>query len=201
MKNKMFAAIILMALMLAACSTTSTTNQSAETSKTKSFAGQAELIVGIFKLEGTDQAITVQQASELLPLWEVMKVLASSDTSAQEEIDAAVRQIKETLTQSQLQAITNMKLTGQDISAFEQGLNTNAQSSSKSSSSQSGGGFAPGGGGPGSDSLGGVIAGASQLQSSTTGTQTVQTSSETPSQVPAELINALIKLLEKRIHT
>ena len=70
--------------------------------------GQAELIVGIFKLEGTDQAITTAQASELLPLWEAIKVLAASDTSAQEEVDAAARQIKETLTPAQLKAIAAM---------------------------------------------------------------------------------------------
>ncbi len=98
--------------------------------------------------------MTTKQASELLPLWEMMKVLANSDTSAQEEVDATISEIKETLTPAQLQAIADMKLTEQNISAFEQGSNTTVQSSSKSSSgSQSGGGFGgPGGGGPGGDS-------------------------------------------------
>src|SRR5271157_6158252 len=108
MKNKIISIIILMAVTLAACSTASTANQSATTTNTKSFAGQAELIVGIFKLEGTDRAVTAKQASELLPLWEVMKVLAASDTSAQVEIDAAAHQITETLTPSQLNAIAAM---------------------------------------------------------------------------------------------
>src|SRR5271157_277453 len=196
MKNKIISIIILMAVTLAACSTASTVNQSATTTNTRSFAGQAELIVGIFKLEGTDQAVTVKQASELLPLWEVMKVLANSNTSSQVEIDATVRQIKDALTPDQLQAINAMNLTEQDVSVFEQSLNTNTvQTSSKSSSSsQSGGGFGPAGG----DSLGGVLTGTSQSQSSATSTTSVKASSGTSSQVPTALIDALIKLLEKR---
>jgi len=196
MKNKIISIIILMAVTLAACSTASTANQSATTTNTRSFAGQAELIVGIFKLEGTDQAVTVKQASELLPLWEVMKVLANSNTSSQVEIDATVRQIKDALTPDQLQAINAMNLTEQDVSVFEQSLNTNTvQTSSKSSSSsQSGGGFGPAGG----DSLGGVLTGTSQSQSSATSTTSVKASSGTSSQVPTALIDALIKLLEKR---
>ncbi len=201
MKNKMAVTIIIMALLLSACGIASTADASASTAKTKSFSGQAELIVGILKLEGTDQAVTTKQASELLPLWEVMKVLANSDTSAQAEIDAAVSQIKETLTPSQLQAIANMKLTEQDISAFEQSLNVAVQSSSKSSSnSNSSGGFGgPDGGGPGGDELSGIVAGVSQ--SSTSSTLATQVSSATTSQVPTALINALIKVLQKRVST
>jgi uncharacterized membrane protein len=200
MKNKMIVIIILIALILTACGTAANANQSATTSKTKSFAGQAELIVGIMKLEGTDQALTTKQASELLPLWEVMKVLANSDTSAQVEIDAAFREVNETLTPAQLQAIKTMKLTAQDVSAFEQGLTTAVQSSSKSSSSSSnsGGGFGgPDGGGPGGDELGAIVAGVSQT--STSSTLTTQVSSGASSQVPTALINALIKVLQKRV--
>jgi uncharacterized membrane protein len=199
MKNKMIVIIILIALILTACGTAANANQSATTSKTKSFAGQAELIVGIIKLEGTDQALTTKQASELLPLWEVMKVLANSDTSAQVEIDAAFREVNETLTPAQLQAIKTMKLTAQDVSAFEQGLTTAVQSSSKSSSSSnSGGGFGgPDGGGPGGDELGAIVAGVSQT--STSSTLTTQVSSGASSQVPTALINALIKVLQKRV--
>jgi len=200
MKNKIIIVIILMALTLAACSTTSMANQSATTSKTKSFAGQSELIVGIIKLEDTDQAVTAKQASEPLPLWEVMNVLAASDTSAQVEIDATVRQIKETLTPAQIQAIANMKLTEQDIAAYEQGLNTTVQVSSKSSSSKSSSGFdGPDSGGPGGDSIDGILAGVSQ--SLTSSTQSTQVSGETSNQAPTELINALIKVLEKRADT
>jgi hypothetical protein len=197
MKNKIITLVILMALALAACSTATTTaSQSGTSSKAKSYAGQAELIVGIFKLEGTAQAVTTKQASELLPLWEMMKVLTNSDTSAQEEVDATISEIKATLTPAQLQAIADMKLTEQNIPAFEQGSNTTVQSSSKSSSgSQSGGGFGgPDGGGPGGDSLSGIVAGVSQ----TSGTQSTQASGGASNQAPTELISALIKVLQEK---
>ena len=89
-----------------------------------------------------------------------------------------------------------MKLTEQNISAFEQGSNTTVQSSSKSSSgSQSGGGFGgPGGGGPGGDSYSGIVAGVSQ----TSGTQSTQALGEASNQAPTELINALIKVLQEK---
>ncbi len=199
MKSKMIAIIILIALILTACGTTASASQSATTSKTKSFAGQAELIVGILKLEDTDQAVTAKQASELLPLWEVMKVLADSDTSAQVEIDAAFREVNETLTPTQLQAIKAMKLTTQDVSAFEQGMNTTVQSTSKVTSSTGNAGFGgPDGGGPGGDGISGIIAGSSQ--SSTSNTQSSQISSGASTHVPIELINALIKVLQKRVN-
>lgn len=201
MKNKMITITILMAVALAACGTTSTVSPSASTANAKSFSGQAQLIVGIFRLEGTDQAVTAKQASELLPLWEVMKVLASSNTSAQVEVDAALRQIKQTLTPSQLKAITAMKLTQQDVSTFEQGLNTNrVQSSSQNSDSRSTTSeFAPDGGGPGGDSLGGILMGLSQT--STTGTQSTPTPDPASNQIPFSLLDAAIKFLESRAHT
>ncbi|HUH98896.1 MAG TPA: hypothetical protein VLZ89_16165 [Anaerolineales bacterium] len=204
MKTKMFVTIILIALVLTACGTTATASQSAAaTSKSKSFSGQAELIVGLFKLEGTARAVTAQQAAQLLPLWEVMKVLAASDTAAQVEIDAAARQIRETLTPSQLQAITAMQLTEGDVAAFEQSLNTTTvQSSRQSSSSQSNqGSFAPDGGGPGADALDGILGGVSQLQNTTAAAASVQSASQTASSLPTALLDAVIKLLQTKGNT
>ena len=201
MKNKMIMILVVLALVLSACSAASTTAQSTSTASTNSVSEKTGLMVGILKLEGTDQALTAKQASQLLPLWEVMKVLASSDTSAQVEVDAAFRQVKETLTASQLQAIADMKLTGEDITAFEQTLSTTSvQTSSKTSSSSSQGGFDPGGG-PGGDSVGGLISGFSQTQASTTSSASSKTSSGTTNQIPANLLNALIKLAQARANT
>ena len=204
MKNKVIVTIILMAMVLSACGTASAANQSATTSKAKSFAGQTEMIVSIFKLEGTDQAVTAKQASELLPLWEVIKTLSSSDTAAQAEIDAAARQIKETLTPSQLQAITAMKLTDQDVQTFEQSVNSNTflssgkKSSSSSGKSNSGFGGPPDGGGPGGDALGGVLTGVSQLGSTTSSTKSAQTSAVVSNQIPSALLDAMIQLMKNR---
>ncbi len=95
-----------------------------------------------------------------------------------------------------------MKLTEKDVSAFEQGLNTTVQSSSKSSSNtQSSSGLdGPDGGGPGGgDSLDGIITGAPQ--SMTSSIQSTQATIVSSSQVPTELITALIKVLKERANT
>jgi hypothetical protein len=197
MKNKMIMILVLLALVLAACSTGITASSS---TSTNSASAQTELMVGVLKLEGTDQAVTSKQASELLPLWEVIKVLANGSTSSQAEMQAAFRQVKETLTASQLQAIADMKLTSQDITAFEQTLSTTSvQSSSKSSSSSSQGGFG-GPGGPGGDDISGLVNGFSQTQASTTSSSSSKTSSGTANQIPANLVNALIKLMQERVN-
>jgi hypothetical protein len=78
---------------------------------------QSMLLVGTLKLEGTDLAVTPEQAVELLPLWKAVKTLGSSDTVAQEEIDALYAQIKETMTVEQMAAIDAMTFTREDLSA------------------------------------------------------------------------------------
>ena len=47
-----------------------------------------QVAIGMMKLDGTDHAVTAEQASELLPLWQTLQVLYGSDTAATEEIDA-----------------------------------------------------------------------------------------------------------------
>jgi hypothetical protein len=79
---------------------------------------QSMLLVGTLKLEGTDLAVTPEQAVELLPLWKAVKTLGSSDTVAQEEIDALYAQIKETMTVEQMAAIDAMTFTREDLSAL-----------------------------------------------------------------------------------
>ena len=43
-----------------------------------------EMMIGIFKLEGTDNAVTAKEATQLLPLWQVYKDLTSSTSAAQQ---------------------------------------------------------------------------------------------------------------------
>jgi hypothetical protein len=83
-----------------------------------------QLLIGTFKLEDTDLAVTAEQANELIPLWQVLQSISSSDTAAQEEMDALVEQIQETMTAEQVQAIEAMNLTSQDMFTImqEQGL-------------------------------------------------------------------------------
>jgi len=108
------------------------------------------LVIGTLQLEGTQQAVTDEQAGKLLPMWQVYQSVSSS-AAAQAEIDGLVEQIQETMTSEQMEAIAGTNLTQQDIFAVmqEQGVGRGQaqQSSSGSNSTQSGGGFTPPDGG------------------------------------------------------
>jgi hypothetical protein len=103
----------------------------------------AELAVGTLKLDGTADAITKEQAAELLPLWEVYKEIGSSDTAAQQEIEALTAQIQAAMTEAQLQSIGAMKLTQEDVMEL-----VRQQFPSMSAGSTNGGGPVFGNGGP-----------------------------------------------------
>ena len=79
-----------------------------------------QMLVGTFKLEGTDQAVDAEQAAKLLPLWKAYNSLSSSNSAAQKEVTALVKQIENTMTSKQRQAITEMKLSFQDVSTVAQ---------------------------------------------------------------------------------
>jgi hypothetical protein len=113
-----------------------------------------ELMIGTFKLEGTPNAVTAEEAAQLLPLWQVYKDLTSSTSAAQAEIDALAQQIQGTMTPAQVQAITAMKLTRADMSKTMQDMGIvqagrpNASGTPQAGNRQ-GGGNDFGGGGPG----------------------------------------------------
>jgi hypothetical protein len=131
---------------------------------------QEQLIVGSFNLEGTGNAIAAEQAQELLPLWQTMKALSTSDTVATQEIEALLKQIQETMTTEQTQAITSMGLTRTAMFTFmqEQGIEPSlARRGGQGADSNSEGGFQPPegfvpgqGGGPGGGQGGGPGGGA-----------------------------------------
>jgi hypothetical protein len=108
------------------------------------------IAIGTLKLKGTEAEVTPEQAGDLLPLWQVYQSLATSDSAAQEEVDALVKQIENTMTDAQLQAIVDMNLTPQDMFAVmqEMGISMNRPSESGSGNSNDSGNFMPGSGGP-----------------------------------------------------
>ncbi len=81
---------------------------------------QLQLSIGTFELEETELAVDAAQAVDLLPLWQVLNSLTESDTAAQEEIDALVVQIAETMTAEQIEAIAAMQLTREDMGVVMQ---------------------------------------------------------------------------------
>jgi hypothetical protein len=117
-----------------------------------------KLAIGTLKLENTDLAVASDQAAELLPLWQVINNLSSSDNAAQDEITAVTEQIQETMTPEQLNAIEDMGLSGQDIFTTMQELGIEGAQRVNASGTPQAGGFGngqrpeggfPGGGPPG----------------------------------------------------
>jgi hypothetical protein len=208
MKKWMFVTIIVsLMLALTACGSTQSSNAAATASTTLSLEGQ--LLVGTLKLENTTLAISSKQASTLLPLWETLESLASSNTAASQEVDAVVSQIESTMSSQQVSSITAMKLTQKDLAAAA--LDTGTTSTTTSSAStvktsaaqiQTGAGAAAGGNPP--SDMGGGMPGATDVQSASqtqTGTSQAVTSqsSGTSNQVSAAMINALVELLQKKM--
>jgi uncharacterized membrane protein YgcG len=115
-----------------------------------------QLILGTFKLEDTDLAVTPEEAAQLIPLWQAYESVANSDSASQQEVDATINQIQETMSPEQVQAIAGMKLTSQDTQTVfqSQGFpggafgNRNGGTPAPNGQGSQDGGF-PGGGFPG----------------------------------------------------
>lgn len=221
MNKTTFLILMIITLILTACS--GTPNTAAPASGTQGGPTSGELsaplrvAIGTLKLDGTAKAVTAKQAAELLPLWETLKDLYSSDTAATEEVDALVTQIQETMTANQIQAITAMNLTRQDMFSVMQsqgvgfGGAQNGNTQSNSSSNNNGGNFRRGGdfaGGPPPD--GGAFPGGganfqgqgNRAQSSnSTSSSTASSNTQrvvNPNRIPTPLVQAVIDYLKTK---
>ena len=212
---KKIAILMVLMLTLTACGAASNgTQQAAPSQQSESLPIQEQILIGTFKLEGTPQAVTAQQAAQLIPLWQVYKDLSSSDTAAQEEIDGLVQQIQDTMTSEQMQAIQNMNLTRQDIFTVmqDQGITQGrGQGNGNRSNSQNsnGGGFAlpdggppggfGGGEGPGGFSGGGNgSGGGSFIPEQIATAQAARGQAGGVNRIPTGLIDALVQFLQKK---
>jgi hypothetical protein len=133
--------------LLAACACTESTQTTANETGSDAYVSEVlntsyegalsaanQLMLGTLLLEDTEYAVTPEQASDLLPLWQALQ---GGGVTIQTEINAVLKQIEGKMTQEQLQAIAAMQLTQDDLRAWmeEQGM--------------SGGAPGPGEGGPG----------------------------------------------------
>ena len=82
----------------------------------------SQLALGIYRLEGTVNAITSEQAGTLLPLWQALQ---SESLQGEAETNAVLKQIEGALTPEQLSAIADMQLTRESLGAWmqERGVN------------------------------------------------------------------------------
>jgi hypothetical protein len=173
-----------------------------------------QVALGTIKLDGTENAVTPDQAKELLPLWETLQVLESSDTAATQEKEALISQIQEMMTTEQTQAITALGLARQDMFSIMQSqgqafgaTRNNGTSQSGGTSTNRGGDFGPGGGvfmGPPPDGGGGIVGGNSNGQGqrtpsgNTTGTSNSRAAAIDPNRIPTPLIQAVIDYLKTK---
>jgi hypothetical protein len=77
----------------------------------------SQLALGTFLLEGTENAVSSQQAQTLLPLWQV---ILSGTLKGETETGAVLKQIEGTMTPEQLAAIAAMQLTFEDMGTWAQ---------------------------------------------------------------------------------
>ncbi len=157
------------------------------------------LVIGTFSLEDTPEAVTPEQAGELLPLWQLLRTLQQSGTAAQQEIDAVFDQIQEAMTPEQLAAIERLELTPATMRSLlqERGLDRTGEGNG----GQGGGfrppsGFVPGAGGPPG---GGRFPGAGPGgQSQSPEARQTAIAERFNSTLGKALMDALIELLETR---
>lgn len=110
--------VLLASLLCVGCAKTGSSDPSGSGSGTSSDSSLSQvntLLVGTLKLDGTAQAVTKEQASSLLTLWQAYQSLSSSQTAAQAEVDGLLKQIESAMTAEQMQAITAMNLTTNDM--------------------------------------------------------------------------------------
>lgn len=77
-----------------------------------------QLAYGTLKLDGTEYAITPDQAKTLLPLWQAILSLGGDSTTAAEEITAVQDQIVSVMTEDQMKAIAEMQITNAGLNSF-----------------------------------------------------------------------------------
>lgn len=133
---KMFETIFLgLGLILAGCavqqsaatgSSSATATNAASGQFSPSLSVQAgifyPLALGTLNLEGTDLAVTPQQAATLLPLWQTADDLAKAGNATAADQEAAFQQIQDAMTPEQMQAIQSMDLSGQNMPDLAQKL-------------------------------------------------------------------------------
>lgn len=209
MKRIILSTLMIFAMTLTACSPLSTASPNGATQTSDELPIGLQLAVGTLKLENTENDITADQAEELMMYWQVYEEVSQSDTAAQEEIDAVIAQIQETMTTKQMQAISDMQISQQDVIAAMQGPTVTTSASQNGSNSgvtvsdggnvagapPDGGGAPPDGGGMPAD-FGGTGSTANANQ-----TQNAQASSSTASSagVPFALVEAVIQVLQQKI--
>jgi hypothetical protein len=191
--------VLIITTLMVGCSGEAVANVSTSNGLSKA----TKLALGTLKLEGSANAVSIPQATELLTLWEAYQSLSNSDTASPVELDALVEQIHGVMTVEQIKAIEAMAFTDQSVSEVMQSMgdstSVNAPVSTPNTSELSQGapmGGPPGMPGGGGDSVMSEINSGMVTQSTPAASQ--PTLSTQTNQVDGMLLNVLIRLLETR---
>ena len=125
MKRKIPLTLLIFALLLTACGGSASEANPAQRGDVQgefSLSRELTMLISTVKLDETEYSIDSTQAMELLPLWKAFKSLSESDTAASVEVEALVNQIEETMTGGQMEAITAMQLSIEDVAAVQEQL-------------------------------------------------------------------------------
>jgi hypothetical protein len=191
-RNILITLLLLFTLILSACASSKSSTSSSET--TGKLPTQTKLILGTINLEGTDYAVTAEQAKDLLPMFYVLQELNDSKFTSQEEVDGLVDQVQQTLTDDQIKTINDMSLSIQDILAVTQSGSVGSATSKASSTS--------GTGGP--PEMGGMPGGAPSEITGSTGTTSASSTSpvsvmDSSAKIPSSLFDTAIELLKTKV--
>lgn len=132
-KGLRFGLVVLIAAMVATvlvgCGGEQATPESADTAEVEAYTSAAldasyddaldasgQLALGTMMLEETESAVTGEQATALLPLWQALR----GGVTAQAEVAAVLKQVEGTMTSQQLADIAAMHLTQQDLQDWMQ---------------------------------------------------------------------------------
>ena len=199
-KHFLFRILVLLSLLalgLTACSSSSETEATPQTDTTSQTDAPESvvLLISTWKLDGTPQEITSEQAAKLLPLWQLFQTLSTNDTTAPEEVEVVLKQIKQVMTPEQLETMASMNITLDEMRAFMQEMGVTGQGGGTGPGSGSGqppAGMVPGSGMGG----GGNTSGLSPQEIATA--QAQRASEASAERVPGPLLNSFIEYLQTK---
>ena len=92
-----------------------------DTSYEGALPASSQLALGTLRLEGTEEAVTPEQAAAMLPLWQAIQ---GGGLQSNTEINAVLKQIEGKMTAEQLVTIAAMRLTAEEMRTWaqEQGI-------------------------------------------------------------------------------
>lgn len=204
MKKLLLSTLIILTLSLAACTSTSVGTPTSSTSTDLPIATQ--LAVGTLQLAGSEQDVSAEQAEELVVYWQVYKQLSQSETAAQAEIVGLLEQIQETMSDDQMQAITNMDIAQQDVLTSMQAVGFVSATSSDgaltlpASDGMPAGGPPADGGMPPDGAMPSDMAGAAPASGTDQSQSTEAGAGQAGSAgIPSALVEAVIQALQQKI--